>query len=314
MESMYWSNKHSLLLFLFALLNFNLSAQSVSNVTAEQSGNSLIISYSLESDAPCEITFNVSTDGGKTWRKPLKGISGDVGANISKGNHNIIWEVLENQEELVSNKVKFKVTATKKADSNKLETFKTVKIGSQIWMAENLNTDRFSNGELIPEARTPEEWEKAGWNKQPAWCYYDYDPENGKIYGKLYNWYAINDTRGLAPKGWHVPSDADWDLLIRSLGGIYDAAKKMKSMQDWRTSGSGGNGDNSSLFNGKPGGTTLFFGYTIDLNASGHWWSSTDSKDNKAGLISLYCEEDIVIIRNALRNEGYSARLIKSRK
>lgn len=87
--------------------------------------------------------------------------------------------------------------------------YKTVKIGDQIWMAENLNVEKFRNYETIPEAKTKSEWEEAGENKQPAWCYYDNDPVNGAKYGKLYNWYAVIDPRGLAPSGWHIPNEAE---------------------------------------------------------------------------------------------------------
>src|SRR5690606_1972585 len=74
-----------------------------------------------------------------------------------------------------------------------------ITIGNQVWMSENLNVDRFRNGEPIPQARSNEEWKKAGENHQPAWCYYQGDPNNDAKYGKLYNWYAIKDERGLAP-------------------------------------------------------------------------------------------------------------------
>jgi uncharacterized protein (TIGR02145 family) len=92
--------------------------------------------------------------------------------------------------------------------------FKTVKIGSQIWMAENLNVDRFRNGDPIPEAQTDEEWQRAGKSNQPAWCYFDNVPTNGDKYGKLYNWYAVNDIRGLAPENWHVPSKNEFETLL----------------------------------------------------------------------------------------------------
>jgi hypothetical protein len=72
-------------------------------------------------------------------------------------------------------------------------------------MLKNLDVDRFRNGDPVPQIKDKEEWVKAGRNRQPAWCYYDNDPENGKIYWKLYNWYAVNDKRGLAPVGWQVP-------------------------------------------------------------------------------------------------------------
>lgn len=106
---------------------------------------------------------------------------------------------------------------------------KTVTIGTQVWMLENLNVSVFKNGVAIPEVKDNAAWEKAGDNHQPAWCYYDSDPKNGAKYGKLYNWYAAIDTNGLCPTGWHVPSDAEWDILVTYLGGTYVAGAKMKA-------------------------------------------------------------------------------------
>jgi uncharacterized protein (TIGR02145 family) len=103
--------------------------------------------------------------------------------------------------------------------------YKTVVIGSQTWMAENLNVSKFRNGDLIPEAKTKEDWEQAGKNKQPAWCYYNNDPTNSAKFGILYNWYAVNDPRGLSPAGYHVPTDAEWTSLTTFLGGVEAAGK-----------------------------------------------------------------------------------------
>jgi uncharacterized protein (TIGR02145 family) len=186
--------------------------------------------------------------------------------------------------------------------------YKSVKIGTQTWMVENLNVSTFRNGDPIPEAKTNEEWEKAGKNKQPAWCYYENDPKNGAKYGKLYNWYAVSDPRGLAPVGWHVPTDAEWTLLSDFLG--YDNGKKMKSTSGWdswqekltcqncinwndtyRSNKRGcdvcqdtklngkkthsGNGSNSSGFSGLPGGGRSILGYFSNLGENGEWWSMT---------------------------------------
>ena len=148
-----------------------------------------------------------------------------------------------------------------------------VKIGKQIWMTENLNVDRFRNGDLIPEARTNEEWVKAGKVGKPAWCYYNNDPENGKKYGKLYNWYAVNDPRGLAPKDYHIPSDAEWALLTGYLGGENVAGGKMKTTSGWSESG---NGNNSSGFSGLPGGLRHLDGMFDYICEYGIWWSSTE--------------------------------------
>jgi len=92
-------------------------------------------------------------------------------------------------------------------------SYKTVKIGDQIWMAENLNVSLFRNGDSIPEARTDAGWRKAGKEGTPAWCYYDNKSENGNKYGRLYNWYAVNDKRGLAPEGWHIPTIEELQIL-----------------------------------------------------------------------------------------------------
>jgi hypothetical protein len=83
----------------------------------------------------------------------------------------------------------------------------TVIIGNQEWQFKNLDVDRFRNGDEIPQVQSAAEWEQAGRERRPAWSYYENDAENGKIYGKLYNWYAVNDARGLAPEGWHIPTD-----------------------------------------------------------------------------------------------------------
>lgn len=98
-----------------------------------------------------------------------------------------------------------------------ISEIKSVKIGDQIWMTENLNVDRFRNGDPIPEARTDEEWEKAGDNSMPAWCYYENNSENGAVFGKLYNWFAVMDSRGLAPEGQHIPNDREWLNLKENL-------------------------------------------------------------------------------------------------
>ena len=85
--------------------------------------------------------------------------------------------------------------------------YKTKTIGQQEWIVQNLNTSTFRNGDEIYHAKTDKEWIKAGMEKKPAWCYYKNNPANGEKYGKLYNFYAINDKRGLAPEGYHIPTD-----------------------------------------------------------------------------------------------------------
>ena len=187
--------------------------------------------------------------------------------------------------------------------------YKTVTIGAQVWMAANLNVSTFRNGDLIPQATSDAEWKAADENKQPAWCYYDNDAKNGAKYGKLYNWYAVNDPRGLAPAGYHVPTDAEWTTLDNFLGD--DAGKKMKSTSGWEswsedlvctncknwngeyrkktachvckdtrvhgTKAHSGNGTNSSGFSGLPGGCRYGFGAFGSQGLSGCWWSASET-------------------------------------
>ncbi len=165
--------------------------------------------------------------------------------------------------------------------------YKTVKIGNQTWMVDNLNVSTFRNGDPIPEARTNEEWEKAGKDRKPAWCYYDNDPKNDAKYGKLYNWYAVNDPRGIAPAGWHISTVTEWMVLIEFLGGELYAGTKMKSMNGWAyinaiktvggsiiTPGRPNNGTNKSGFSGLPSGCR---GESFhNLGKIGIWWTSTE--------------------------------------
>src|ERR1035437_5591038 len=130
-------------------------------------------------------------------------------------------------------------------------SYNTVHIGSQVWMSANLNVSHFRNGDIITEAEDAGAWSQAGQERKPAWCYYDSNPVNGRTYHKLYNWYAVNDKRGLAPKGWHGPSTLEWADLSDYLGGEGVAGGKLKATYGWLNNG---NGTNSSGFTGLPGG------------------------------------------------------------
>jgi uncharacterized protein (TIGR02145 family) len=154
----------------------------------------------------------------------------------------------------------------------------TVRIGTQSWAVANLNVSTFRNGDSIPEAKTNKEWVAAGEAGKPAWCYYNNEPAAGKKYGKLYNWFAVNDPRGLAPAGWALASDEDWARLSYSLGG-QDAGTKMKSISGWND---GNNGTNDSGFLGLPGGYRIENGLFKNLGSIGIWWSSTESNVSSA--------------------------------
>jgi len=125
-------------------------------------------------------------------------------------------------------------------NSSKDEIKASVKIGNQVWMSTNLNVDIYRNGDIIPQVTDPTAWAEL---TTGAWCYYNNDSLKGAIYGKLYNWYAVNDPRGLAPKGWHIPTDEEWITLVNSLGGDTVAGGKMKSTGTWWSASESYNAD-----------------------------------------------------------------------
>jgi len=186
--------------------------------------------------------------------------------------------------------------------------YKTVKIGEQVWMAENLDVSTFRNGDPIPQAKSNEEWIRAMENKQPAWCYYNNDTANGVKYGKLYNWYAVNDPRGLAPVGYNIPSDAEWTKLVDYLGGSENAGAKMKSKQGWAQDG---NGINSSGFSGLPGGNRGYRGAFAYIGTNGRWWSSTEDGSYTACSRSLsFTSGDERRFSDFYKGEGMSVRCL----
>jgi uncharacterized protein (TIGR02145 family) len=183
-----------------------------------------------------------------------------------------------------------------------------IKIGNQVWMADNLNTEWFQNGDLIPEIKSNDEWERAGEEGRAAWCYYDNKLKYGEQYGRLYNWYAVTDSRGLCPTGWHVPSDLDWSVLTDYLGGVSGAASKMKSNKGW--SFNKGN-TNSSGFNGLPGGNRSLSGYCLEIESSGTWWSTTTERINDAWCRKLFFNHGDVYRYDARKYEGFSVRCLR---
>ena len=180
-----------------------------------------------------------------------------------------------------------------------------VTIGNQVWTSKNLDVSKFKNGEEIPEAETKDQWKAFSDANEAAWCYY----ENKTEYGKLYNWYAVNDPRGLAPAGYHIPTDAEWTTLTNYLGGETIAGAKMKSKTGW---GNDGNGTNSSAFAGLPGGCRDDNGVFDDIGADGYWWSSSESATNYALIRSLSNDDGNVISPIFInKRKGFSVRCLR---
>ena len=276
-------------------------AQKVSNVTFRQEQSTIIVSYDLETKTPCEISLFVSTDDGNTWQGPLKKVTGDAGNKIATGNHSIIWNVLEEFEELRGDKIKFQV----KADVGNIET---IVIGTQEWTVKNLDVSTYRNGDIIPELKDPKEWVNL---KTGAWCYYNNDPKNGEIYGKLYNWYAVNDPRGLAPKGFHIPSDNEWSALITFLGGEDVAGGKMKSTGTSLWSSPNTNATNDSGFSGLPAGYRGFNGEFYNFSSYGYWWSSSICGTINAWGRGLFCNNGSAGRYNNYKNDSFTVRCLR---
>jgi uncharacterized protein (TIGR02145 family) len=180
-----------------------------------------------------------------------------------------------------------------------------IKIGNQTWMVKNLDVDTFRNGDPIPEARTEEEWESSGQNGEPAWCYYDNDPANGEKYGKLYNWHAVNDSRGLVPEGWKVPTDEDWKELLESFDW---KSSPLKSNDIWENTEFD---SNESGFSALPSGKRDIGGDFELLNEYGYFWSETEYTDDFSWCLYLGPDEDEAIFDYDSQGHGLAIRCIK---
>lgn len=208
-----------------------------------------------------------------------------------------------------SNDEDLNTSVTEAASSQKLVDAKirTVTIGTQEWMLENLNVSKYRNGDVIPKVTDRTAWFGL---TTGAWCYYNNVTSNGRIYGKLYNWHAVKDPRGLAPEGFHIPTNGEWAILIDFLGGYAIAGDKMKATILWV---SPNNNNNSSGFTALPGGYRDNYGDFSNIDYNGYWWSSTEYSTAEAWFRGLYYEADSYVRNDGYRKEaGFSVRCIKN--
>ncbi len=188
-------------------------------------------------------------------------------------------------------------------DSRDGKTYKTVKIGSQVWMAENLNY----TGSGIRHITDVEEWSNN--TKSDGWCYYDNDGSNGKKYGVLYQWEAAKEA---CPDGWHLPSDGEWQTLVDYLGGAAIAGEKLKSRSGWANyAGGSGNGSDSSGFSGLPCGYRNDNGSFTSMGKSASFWSATAYNSSTAWLHNLRYYDSSVTRYNNYKSYGYSVRCVR---
>jgi hypothetical protein len=192
----------------------------------------------------------------------------------TKGYVDALESKLTNLQNIINNNISFAVSDI---DGN---TYQTVKIGKQVYTTENLNVTKYRNGDIIPEVTDQTQWANL---TTGAWCYYNNDPANGPIYGKLYNWYAVKDPRGLAPEGWHIPSNTEW---INFFGLI-------------------GSGQRSHL----PNSNVSF----VHIETNGHWWTATEDINNTTMALSRSYSLGVQMLSNSAynKNRGISVRCIK---
>jgi uncharacterized protein (TIGR02145 family) len=204
-----------------------------------------------------------------------------------------------------------------KEETNPLETgtvtdidgniYRTVKIGNQWWMAENLKTTKLIDSTVIPLVP---DYEEFFFRTTPAYCWYRNDSVvNKRVYGALYNWFTVN-TGKLAPVGWHVPADAEWDTLVNYLGGDMHAGYHMKESgsdhwADWYSDAS-----NSSGFTALPGGARQ--GIDNGLYFYGSWWTATEASPTATWGYHMAYWHSVVDRDSSSKAFGYSIRCIKN--
>ena len=177
-----------------------------------------------------------------------------------------------------------------------------IKIGVQTWSSKNLEVTKYRNDDAIPQVQDKNAWANL---RAGAWCYYENDATNGTTYGKLYNWYAVNDPRGLAPKGYHIPTDAEWTILTDNLGD--EAGTKMKSSSDWDDDG---HGTNTTGFTGLPGGCRLDNGDFKHIGAYAIWWTSSEHSASSAWYRYFYSIVSNVDRNGSDKRVGFSVRCL----
>lgn len=183
--------------------------------------------------------------------------------------------------------------------------YSSVRIDNKCWLSQNLNVSKYKNGDLIPEVQDPTQWTNL---TTGAWCYAYNDSANGIVYGKLYNWYAINDPRGLAPEGWRIPTKDDWSSLKLFLAGDGGKLKEVGT-EHWFAPNIGAS--DSYGFHALPNGLRSFMGDQYTMRSECCFWSTTNDSSIAAFFLRMYFNGDSIDIDTAGKPVGMAVRCIK---
>jgi uncharacterized protein (TIGR02145 family) len=189
--------------------------------------------------------------------------------------------------------------------------YHTIGIGSQIWMAENLRVTHYRDGMIIPEIQ-----DNTLWNSLTigGCCSYNNDAGLSAVYGLIYNWSAVTANSNIAPVGWHVPSQDEWDTLINKLGGEIIAGSKLKESGNAHWSSANADATNESGFSALPGGWRTNMGPFFYINESGYWWTKSNDflPSTFAHSYSLNSDGLDIVGLATLKNFGLSVRCVKN--
>lgn len=289
-----------LVILLTCASQVDVCSQTISNIRTYSDNQMVMVEYDLINSGakPVDIILKVELNNSKVIYPQL--VIGDLYSVKSGKNKRIQWRALEEIGQIEAELVV--------SLSCETSNFNQVRIGSQIWMVENLRVSKFRNGDVIFHAQTPEEWKNACKDGKPAWCYYNNELSNGLKYGKLYNWYAITDSRNLAPEGWHIPNDEQWNELKKYLGPESVVGSKMKSNNAWEGKGIG---SNSSGFSAYPGGRRNENGTFDFIGDYGYWWSATEYNRAENGYMMLGSFNDYLHRGISSKCAGFSVRCLR---
>jgi len=186
--------------------------------------------------------------------------------------------------------------------------YKTIQIGNQVWMAENLRTTKYRNGSLIPNILDDITWDNT---TKGAYCHYENNDSIADVYGHLYNWYAVTDSRGLAPSGWHIPTESEWEKLAVFLGGEQTAGNKLKEKGTVHWTFPNLDATNESGFIALPCGARGEVGQYCFLGTAGYWWSS-DPTNNRTAFLHGMTNHSAQFLKYTYNKEyGFSIRCLK---